>query len=123
MRDPSYAALREELEREVRRVADRLRSLPLARLAQPVDGYPSRAAAARAAAQALADAAAELEAEPGDAPVPREVPVLADAAAADVIAVTGTDLLLASAAAEDDPRASRVVAAALEALRQVRRLL
>ncbi|MDP9398608.1 MAG: hypothetical protein M3P96_12680, partial [Actinomycetota bacterium] len=50
MPDPSCAPLREELAREVQRVADRLRSLALTRLGQPAGGHPSRAAAARAAA-------------------------------------------------------------------------
>ncbi|MDP9396620.1 MAG: hypothetical protein M3P96_01735, partial [Actinomycetota bacterium] len=78
--------------------------------------------AARAAAQVLADGTADLEAGPGGAPVRRAVPVLADAAAADLVTVTGTDLLLAGAAV-DHLRATAVLEAALESLRELRRLL
>ena len=68
MPEEGWAPLAEELAADVRRVADRLRTLSAARLAgqpaPPEDGMPpyrSRAQAARGAAQAMADAAAALE--------------------------------------------------------------
>lgn len=73
---------------ELDRVVDRLRSLPLARLARPWGGYPSLAAGARALAQEFADRAADL----GDWPR-REVPDVGDAAVGDQVAVVGRDLL------------------------------
>ena len=75
---------------DVRRVADRLRSLSQARLAAPCGGYPSAADAGRAVAQSLADAAAALEGEPI-----RLLPRLSDFAVGDQVAVTGHDLLAA----------------------------
>ena len=117
--DPdAYAALRAEVEREVRRVAERLHSLSPARLAESVGAHPSRAAAGRAAAQALADAAADLEGVSR-----RAVPELSDLAVGDQVAVTGTDLLLAAGAAPAAACAGQVVGAALAALREVRRAL
>jgi hypothetical protein len=101
--DGSWGPLRDELEADVRRVADRLRNLSLTRLAGPVAPpepggrpYGSRAQAARDVAQALADTARALEAPGAGGPAPRrEVPVLADHAAGDQVAVTGRDLLAA----------------------------
>jgi hypothetical protein len=73
---------------EVGRVVDRLRSMPLTRLAAPWGEYPSRAAGARALAQRLADRAADLSGLPH-----RVVPDVGDAAVGDQVAVTGRDLL------------------------------
>lgn len=89
------------LARDVERVADRLRGLSEARLAQPVAGHPSRAAAALAVAQLLAEAAQGLEqrSEPEE-PSWRSVPALGDLSAGDQLAVTGHDLVAASRAVE-----------------------
>ena len=73
---------------ELGRVVDRLRSMPLTRLAAPWGDYPSRAAGARALAQRLADRAADLAGLPH-----RLVPDVGDAAVGDQVAVTGRDLL------------------------------
>ena len=73
---------------ELGRVVDRLRSIPLTRLARPWGDYPSLAAGARALAQDLADRAADL----GES-VRRAVPDVGDAAVGDQVAVTGRDLL------------------------------
>lgn len=73
---------------ELGRVVDRLRSMPLTRLAAPWGEYPSRAAGARALAQCLADRAADLGGLPH-----RAVPDVGDAAVGDQVAVTGRDLL------------------------------
>ncbi|NHC45832.1 hypothetical protein [Motilibacter aurantiacus] len=109
------AAVRDELDREVRRVTERLRALALARLPEPAPPWPSRAAAAHAAAQALADAAARLEGEPL-----RPVPELAPSAAADLVAVCGADLVAALGSA---PGRSADALVALDALRRARRAL
>jgi hypothetical protein len=99
-----WAPLAEELAADVRRVADRLRTLSAARLAgppaPPEDGMPpyrSRAQAARGVAQAMANAAAALEsaAASGGSSEWRALPELADFAAGDQVAVTGHDLLAA----------------------------
>jgi hypothetical protein len=84
--EEGWAPLAEELAADVRRVADRLRTLSAARLAgppaPPEDGMPpyrSRAQAARGAAQAMADAAAALESAPAGGWVERRpLPELAD---------------------------------------------
>ena len=73
---------------ELGRVVDRLRSMPLTRLAAPWGEYPSRAAGARALAQRLADRAADLAGLPH-----RLVPEGGDAAVGDQVAVTGRELL------------------------------
>jgi hypothetical protein len=102
--DEGWAPLADELAADVRRVADRLRTLSAARLAgppaPPEDGMPpyrSRAQAARGAAQAMADAAAALErvAVGSGGFQWRPLPELADFAAGDQVAVTGHDLLAA----------------------------
>ncbi len=54
-------AVRAEIEADVRRVAERLRTLSEAQLAAEAPPYPSRAAGARTVAQTLADAAQALE--------------------------------------------------------------
>jgi hypothetical protein len=101
--DEGWAPLADELAADVRRVADRLRTMSAARLAgrpgPPEDGMPpyrSRAQAARAAAQTMADAAAALELAAagvtGFDGRPR-LPELADFALGDQVAVTGHDLL------------------------------
>ena len=109
--DP-WAGLREELAADVRRVSDRLRSLSATRLASPPGPSAGRGAAVRspgpqagrAAAAELARAAARprgwRRARPdlGRPPDPRRVPdlpVLADLAVGDQVAVTGHDLLAA----------------------------
>jgi hypothetical protein len=102
--DEGWSPLADELAADVRRVADRLRTMSAARLAgppaPPEDGMPpyrSRAQAARGAAQAMADAAAALEsAAAGVSGFQwRPLPELADFAAGDQVAVTGHDLLAA----------------------------
>ncbi len=110
MPEDGWAPLAGELAADVRRVADRLRTLSAARLAgppaPPEDGMPpyrSRAQAARGAAQAMADAAAALEsAAVGGVYVRRDLPELADFAAGDQVAVTGHDLLAALALVPPD---------------------
>jgi hypothetical protein len=90
------AEVRTGLTADVRRVADRLRTLSQAQLAAPVPPYPSRAAGGRAVAQRLATAAQGLEAgAAGDEPRWRDVPALSDFAVGDQLAVTGHDLLAA----------------------------
>lgn len=113
MPDQGWDGLREELAADVRRVADRLRSMSAARLAgQPAPPdpespglpYRTRAEAARLVATALAATAEELEAAaaglgapggPGPLMGARAMPVLGDFAAADQLQVTGNDLLAA----------------------------
>ena len=110
MPEEGWAPLAEELAADVRRVADRLRTLSAARLAgppaPPEDGmppYPSRAQAARGAAQAMADAAAALESGPAVGWVERRsLPELADLAVGEQVAVTGHDLLAALALVPPD---------------------
>jgi hypothetical protein len=104
------SADRDELARELRRVADRLRSMPLARLEQHVDDV-------RAVLGALAVAAADLEGAAG--PARRTVPELPSAALGDQVEVLGTDLLLVAGTA--GPGADEAVAAALAAVSTLRR--
>ncbi len=78
----------DEARVELGRVVDRLRTMPLTRLAAPWGDYPSRAAGARAVAQRLADRAADVSGAPH-----RPVPDVGDAAVGDQVAVTGRDLL------------------------------
>jgi hypothetical protein len=103
--EEGWAPLADVLAADVRRVADRLRTMSAARLAGPLappeDGlmppYATRAQAARAVAQAMADAAAALEsAAAGGGWVDRRpLPELADFAVGEQVAVTGHDLLAA----------------------------
>jgi hypothetical protein len=78
----------DEARVELGRVVDRLRTMPLTRLAAPWGDYPSRAAGARALAQRLADRAADVSGA-----LHRPVPDVGDAAVGDQVAVTGRDLL------------------------------
>ncbi|MFZ8909327.1 MAG: hypothetical protein ACO3JT_00340 [Candidatus Nanopelagicales bacterium] len=78
----------DDVRTELQRVVDRLRSMPLTRLATPCDGYPSRAACARALAQRLADRGADLGGWSR-----HTVPDAGDAAVGDQVAVTAADLL------------------------------
>lgn len=71
----------EDLRREADRVVERLRTMPLARLASAADG-------ARALAQGLADRSADLSGQER-----REVPDVGDAAVGDQVAVMVADLL------------------------------
>ena len=104
--DP-WEPLRSELAADVRRVADRLRSMSQARLAgapapseQGLPSYGSRAEAARVTAGSRAAAAATLEAAvTADRPQRRAMPELSDFAAGDQVAVAGHDLLAALDAA------------------------
>lgn len=78
----------DQVRTELDRVVDRLRSMPLTRLAAPWPPYASRAAGARALAQRLADRAADVGGWPR-----HRVPDAGDAAVGDQVAVTGADLL------------------------------
>jgi hypothetical protein len=91
------------LANDIRRVADRLRSLSAGRLAAPAPPFGSRAAAGRRAAQALADAAQGFE-ESGAAKSPRwrALPALSDFAVGDTVAVTGRDLIVAATGTRRD---------------------
>ncbi|MBM3688607.1 MAG: hypothetical protein FJW80_02940 [Actinobacteria bacterium] len=100
----SEASARVELER----VVDRLRSMPLGRLAAPRPPYASRAEGARALAQKLADMGARIGGW-----VPHLVPDAGDAAVGDQVALTGFDLL------DLDPEADVLEAMAAD-LREVR---
>jgi hypothetical protein len=87
-------AVRAEIEADVRRVAERLRTLSEGQLAAAAPPYPSRAAGGRTVAQTLADAAQALEErDSGAEPRWRDVPALSDLAVGDQVALTGTDLL------------------------------
>jgi len=103
--------MRDQVEATLRRVADRLRTMSVARLRTSVTAGPDVAPGqtvadrARYTGQMLADLAAGIEQR--DAPVrlpSRRVPVSADIAAGDQVEVTGQDLL--SAAAELSPSTS-----------------
>lgn len=92
-----WAGARNALATDVRRVADRLRSLSLARLAAPVPPFSSRAEAGHRIAQVLADAAQGIEdRHEADEPPWRELPALGDLAVGDQVTVTGQDLLTAT---------------------------
>ena len=105
----------DELAKDVRRVADRLRTLTAPRLAADCPPYGTVADAGRAAAAALAEAGsavAGIEIRP--------LPRIGDFAVGDQVAVTGQDLLDALAAADPaqlPPEAMR----AAEVLTDVRR--
>jgi hypothetical protein len=89
-------AVRAEIDADVRRVTERLRTLSEAQLAAEAPPYPSRAAGGRAVAQVLAAAAQAIEErESGAQPPRRAVPVVSDLAVGDQVAVTGHDLLAA----------------------------
>jgi hypothetical protein len=89
-------AVRAEIEADVRRVAERLRTMSEAQLAAEAPPYPSRAAGGRAVAQTLADAAQALEERrSGGEPRWRDVPGLSDFAVGDQVALTGQDLITA----------------------------
>jgi hypothetical protein len=82
-----------ELSDEVRRLAERLRSLSDTRLARELPPYSTRADAGRVMAQDLAEAAQGVEERQASAsPTWRRVPTLGDFAVGDQVAVTGTDL-------------------------------
>lgn len=129
--DDAWQPLRAQLAADVRRVADRLRSLPLARLdapPAPPDGdapaYASRAAAAREVAEVLAAAAARLEATGARrAPTLRRLPELRPHAAGDQVAVTGHDLLAALDRIAPDQALRACVAEAARRLADLRRRL
>ena len=76
---------------ELRRVVDRLRSMPLSRLDRPAEGAAeTRADVAHRTAQALADLAADAEGQPR-----RPLPRLAVHGTGDQLAVVGADVLAA----------------------------
>jgi hypothetical protein len=100
--------LRERLDRELRRVTDRLRTLDVGRLERPGPDGRTPAEQAHDAAQALADLAADAVRRGR-----RSVPVLPAYAVADQVAVTGHDLL-----AEGDVAAVRAGVERLVALRR-----
>jgi hypothetical protein len=104
-------ATADEARVELGRVVDRLRSMPLSRLAAPWGDYPSRAAGGRALAQRLADRAADVSGAPH-----RPVPDVGDAAVGDQVAVTGRDVL-SLVLSQDD------LSAVTADLRDVRRTL
>ena len=93
----------DDASRELTRVVDRLRTVPLTRLAKPWAEFPSLAAGARALAQELADrgaAAAGFE--------QHVVPDAGDAAVGDQVAVTGRDYLGLGTLADLDWLAQRL---------------
>lgn len=99
------------------RVAERLRTLSLARLQAPVPGWPSRAVAARALAQHCADVTAAVE-----GPAAHLVPELSDLAVGDQVAVCAGDLVRALGAGEaDGPALAQVelIRTEVEALRRL----
>jgi hypothetical protein len=91
--DAGWADLRAGLEADLRRVTDRLGGLSASRLAAPAPPYASRVQAARHLAGALAVAAQGVEQRALERePAWRPLPVLADFAVADQVAVVGHDL-------------------------------
>jgi histidine ammonia-lyase len=91
---------REQLAREIQRVHDRLRSMSEDRLALPIPGHDSRAAAAHATARMLSLIAQGIEQRVDDAPSYRELPWV-ETAVAEQFAVCGHDVLIAVAALSD----------------------
>ena len=88
---------------ELTRVVDRLRTMPLARLAAAWGEFPSLAAGARALAQELADRGA------GASGIQRHVvPDAGDAAVGDQVAVTGRDYMDLGSLADLDWMAERL---------------
>jgi hypothetical protein len=124
---------REELPAVLRRLADRLSTLSLTRLAAPVEGHESRAMAAHALAGRLAALAQGIEERStADPPDWRELPWIADGVVADQLVVVGADLVAALHAVDDDTpvwtRAGKrtvvlVVDAALTDIRRVKDLV
>lgn len=112
MPDSTWGSLPGEIAADVRRVADRLRTLSPARLAAPpappplhFPAYESCAQAGRAAANALARAAQTLEAAAEGQPRRlRDLPTLSPFAVGDQVAVAGHDLLAAVALVGPDTR-------------------
>jgi hypothetical protein len=92
---------RERLAREIARVHDRLRSMSGERLALPIPGHESRAAAAHAAARRLSLLAQGIEQRTDVTPSYRELPSI-DAVVAQQVAVCGQDVLLAVGDLPDD---------------------
>ena len=78
----------DDAPRELARVVDRLRTMPLTRIASPWAEFPSLAAGARALAQVIADRGADAVGIER-----RVVPDVGDAAVGDQVAVTGRDYL------------------------------
>jgi len=121
------------LAADVRRIADRLRTLSAGQLAAPAPPYESRTAAGRTAAVALADAAQGFEhAADATEPAWRALPELSQFAAADMVAVTGNDLVAAAEAVPSEQevwtrrgrrRAEHVLGELQEVLTAVRRAL
>jgi len=113
-----------ELATEVGRLADRLRQLSESRLRRRYAelGDQSAAEAGHALAQWFADAAARLT--DGDPAAGRAVPRLTDLAVGDQVAVTGTDLVAASATAPptSGPAGAELAAVVAEALERAQRL-
>jgi len=94
---------RDELPALIHRLADRLGTLSLTRLAARVEGYESRAKAAHAAAGRLAELAQGVEERSGSAPPDwRPLPWIGDAFVTDQLAVVGTDLSRALQHVADD---------------------
>ena len=93
----------DDAPRELSRVVDRLRTMPLARLAAAWGEFPSLAAGARALAQELADRGAEASG------IRRHVvPDAGDAAVGDQVAVTGRDYMDLGSLADLDWMAERL---------------
>ncbi len=120
----------DELEWELSRLADRLRSLSDVRLGGPFPPHESRAVAALDLAQLLADAAQGVEERAClQPPVSRVVPDLGVFALGDQVAVTGRDLVAATVDADPDIevwiagrriRAREVIATMTESVRSLR---
>ena len=105
------------LATQLGRVAERLRTLSLARLQAPVPGWPSRAVAARNLAQHCADVTAAI-----DGRAARPVPELPDLAVGDQVSVCAGDLVRALGARQiDGPALAQVemVRTEVEALRRL----
>ena len=85
----------EDAGRELHRVVDRLRTMPLAKLAAPWADFPSLASGGRALAQEVADRGADV------AGIHRHVvPDVGDAAVGDQVAVTGRDCIAVGSSAD-----------------------
>ncbi len=113
----SATAALAQLDREVERVAERLRTMSDVRLAAPCPPYASVAEAGHRLAQRLAGLAAELEGAKH-----REVPVLSPLAVGDQVALTGHDVATAARTLPDTAAAVAVETALAEVL-AVRRAL